>query len=256
MRRSVIALLVLLGCRSPADSLANDTSSPPRSPANALSPPVAGDSDEARSYRAALIRGLADEIKSERVLDVMGRVPRHLFVPKASLQQAYVDLPAPIGYGQTISQPTIVAIMTEALELQGRERVLEIGTGSGYQAAILSLLVSEVFTIEIVSELAAEARTRLSQLGYSNVHVRTGDGYKGWPEQAPFERILVTAAPEVMPQTLFDQLPDGGVLVAPVGPIAQTQRLLRYRKKDGRISSEDLGAVRFVPMVPGDASVR
>lgn len=254
MRPCVTALLVLLGCRSPAESLAHDTSSPPPSPANALSS-VASDSDEARAYRAALIRGLADEIKSERVLDAMRRVPRHLFVPSASLQEAYVDLPAPIGHGQTISQPTIVAIMSEALELHGRERVLEIGTGSGYQAAILSLLALEVYTIEIVADLAEEARARLSQLGYSNVHVRTGDGYRGWPEQAPFERILVTAAPDVMPHALLDQLADGGVLVAPVGPTSRTQRLLRYRKKGGLISSEDLGSVRFVPMVPGDADV-
>jgi protein-L-isoaspartate(D-aspartate) O-methyltransferase len=166
-----------------------------------------------------------------------------------------VDLPAPIGHGQTISQPTVVALMTEALELRGRERVLEIGTGSGYQAAILSLLASEVYTIEIVSDLADEARARLSQLGYSNVHVRAGDGYRGWPEQAPFERILVTAAPDVMPGALLDQLVEGGALVGPVGPTHAMQRLLRYRKKDGRISSEDLGAVRFVPMVQGDPGV-
>jgi protein-L-isoaspartate(D-aspartate) O-methyltransferase len=250
----VIAPLVLLGCRSPADSLAHDTNTPPLLPASAFSSNT-GDSDEARAYRAALIRGLADEIKSEPVLDAMRRVPRHLFVPRASLQQAYVDLPAPIGHGQTISQPTIVAIMTEALELHGRERVLEIGTGSGYQAAVLSLLASEVYTIEIVADLAEEARARLAQLGYSNVHVRTGDGYRGWPEQAPFERILVTAAPDVMPRALLDQLADEGVLVAPIGPSSRTQRLLRYRKRGGLVSSEDLGSVRFVPMVPGDAGV-
>jgi protein-L-isoaspartate(D-aspartate) O-methyltransferase len=182
---------------------------------------------------------------------VMERVPRHLFVPGVSLQRAYANYPAPIGYGQTISQPTVVAIMTEALDLTGRERVLEIGTGSGYQAAILSLLASAVYSIEIVPELAEDARLRLLRMGYANVHVRAGDGYKGWPERAPFERILVTAAPDEVPQTLLDQLAEGGVLVTPVGPSGTSQRLLRYRKVRGRTSSEDLGGVRFVPMVRG-----
>jgi protein-L-isoaspartate(D-aspartate) O-methyltransferase len=211
-----------------------------------------GDSDEARADRAALVRGLADEIQNARVLDAMQRVPRHIFVPGVSLSRAYLDAPAPIGYGQTISQPTIVAVMTDALELRGSERVLEIGTGSGYQAAILSQLVSEVYTIEIVRQLAEEADVRLRQLGYANVHVRAGDGYKGWPEQAPFDRVIVTAAPDEVPRALLDQLAEGGILVVPVGPTGWTQRLVRYRKTHGRVSSEDLGGVRFVPMVPGD----
>jgi protein-L-isoaspartate(D-aspartate) O-methyltransferase len=142
--------------------------------------------------------------------------------------------------------------MTAALELEGKERVLEIGTGSGYQAAILSNLAAAVYTIELVPELAAQSKARLAQLGYSNVEVRAGDGYRGWPEKAPFDRIVVTAAPDVLPRTLLDQLAEGGVLVAPVGAEPASQQLLRYRKKDGRITSEDLGAVRFVPMVPGD----
>jgi protein-L-isoaspartate(D-aspartate) O-methyltransferase len=160
-----------------------------------------------------------------------------------------MDMPAPIGYGQTISQPTVVAIMTEALELTGDERVLEIGTGSGYQAAILSLLAAEVYTIELVNELAEEARGRLRRLGYTNVHVRAGDGYRGWPEQAPFQRILLTAAPDVMPRVLPRQLAEGGVMVAPVGPRALTQRLIRFRRTRGHLHSEDLGSVAFVPMV-------
>jgi protein-L-isoaspartate(D-aspartate) O-methyltransferase len=142
-----------------------------------------------------------------------------------------------------------VAIMTDALDLRGDERVLEIGTGSGYQAAILSLLAGSVHTVELVPELAEQARARLAQLGHGNVEVRTGDGYGGWPERALFDRILVTAAPERVPQSLIDQLVEGGVLVAPVGPTDRTQTLVRYRKMGGRLFEEDLGPVRFVPMV-------
>jgi protein-L-isoaspartate(D-aspartate) O-methyltransferase len=245
MRAFVLALLVLVGCQPKSQA---DDSGSRISPAPAR-PVVTADSDEARAYRAELVRGLAADVTDARVLDAMGRVPRHLFVPGVPVRRAYVDEPAPIGYGQTISQPTIVAVMTEALELRGSERVLEIGTGSGYQAAVLSLLAAEVYTIEIVDELADEARVRLVRLGYTNVHVRAGDGYKGWPDEAPFDRILVTAAPDELPRALLDQLAEGGVLVAPVGPNGWTQRLLRCRKKGGRISTEDLGAVRFVPMV-------
>ncbi len=183
----------------------------------------------------------------------MARVPRHWFVPGAPLRQAYANRPLPIGFDQTISQPEIVALMTDALELTGRERVLEIGTGSGYQAAVLSLLAAEVFTIELVPELAEGARTRLEQLGFSNVHVRAGDGYRGWPEAQPFDRILVTAAPEEVPRTLLEQLAPGGTLVAPVGPRDRAQSLLRYRRANGRFSREDLGGVQFVPMVHGIA---
>jgi protein-L-isoaspartate(D-aspartate) O-methyltransferase len=217
---------------------------------------IAGDSDDARAYRAELVRGLSTEVRDARVLRAIERTPRHLFVPGVSLERAYMDRPAPIGYGQTISQPTVVAIMTSALELAGKERVLEIGTGSGYQAAVLSGLVAAVYTIELVPELAQQAAARLEQLGYSNVEVRAGDGYRGWPEKAPFERVLVTAAPDVLPRTLLDQLAEGGVLVAPVGAERGAQQLLRYRKRGGRITSEDLGAVRFVPMVPGDPKGR
>jgi protein-L-isoaspartate(D-aspartate) O-methyltransferase len=250
MRPLVLAPLVLLGCPSPGASQGGDSGT------RAAKTPAAEDAAadepaEARAYRAELLRGLAGEIGSARVLAVMGRVPRQLFVPGASLELAYVDAPLPIGYGQTISQPTVVAIMTEALELEGRERVLEIGTGSGYQAAILSLLAAEVYTIELVEPLAEEARVRLLRHGYANVHVRAGDGYKGWPEHAPFDRIIVTAAPDVLPPVLLEQLAEGGILVAPVGAVSRTQRLFRYRKIKGQIAREDLGAVRFVPMVPG-----
>jgi protein-L-isoaspartate(D-aspartate) O-methyltransferase len=211
-----------------------------------------GDSDEARSRRVELVQALARETRDPRVLGAMLRVPRHLFVPWASLDEAYDNAPAPIGHGQTISQPTVVAVMSEALELGEGQRVLEIGTGSGYQAAILSLLASEVYSIEIVRALAEEARARLHRLGYSNVHVRAGDGYHGWPEESPFDRIVLTAAPAEVPAALLAQLANGGVLVAPVGPSEWGQSLLRYRKAGEHYSREYLGDVRFVPMLPGD----
>jgi protein-L-isoaspartate(D-aspartate) O-methyltransferase len=184
------------------------------------------------------------------VLQAMRLIPRHLFMPGATLRRAYADQPSPIGHGQTISQPTVVAIMTDALDVKGGERVLEIGTGSGYQAAVLSLLVRDVFTIEIVPELGEMARKRLFELGYRNVHVRVGDGYQGWPEHAPFDRVLLTAAPPEVPMALIEQLQEGGILVAPVGEDGELQRLVRWRKVHGTLQKEDLGSVRFVPMVP------
>jgi protein-L-isoaspartate(D-aspartate) O-methyltransferase len=223
--------------------------------------PKAVDSPRARALRERLVASLVagGDVKDNRVANAMRRVPRHAFVPDAPLEEAYANFPLPIGFDQTISQPMVVAIMTEALWLAGRESVLEVGTGSGYQAAILGVLSREVFTIEIVAELAHRSSRRLADLGYTNVHVRAGDGYRGWPERAPFDRILVTAAPPVMPQALLDQLSDGGVLVAPVGPSPSAQTLLRYRKHSGRFEVDDLGAVAFVPMVslkesPSDAS--
>jgi protein-L-isoaspartate(D-aspartate) O-methyltransferase len=211
---------------------------------------VPGDSPEARARRDALVSSLEPVVRSEHVLEAMRRVPRHLFAPNLPLARAYDDSPQPIGHDQTISQPSVVAIMTEALELRGGERVLEIGTGSGYQAAVLSVLANEVRSIEIVPELGEAARKRLTDLGYANVYVRIGDGYRGWPEHAPFDRILLTAAPDEIPKALLDQLAEGGVLVAPVGvQAAFAQRLIRVRKSGGRLSTEDLGAVKFVPMV-------
>lgn len=221
----------------------------------AASPPrPAADSDRAQALRAELLAHLetSGERIGPRTLGAMRKVPRHLFCPNVSLDRAYEDRPQSIGLGQTISQPTIVGVMIEALELSGKERVLEIGTGSGYQAAILALLSSEVYTIELLAPLGESARARLAELGYANVTVRVGDGYKGWPERAPFDRIIVTAAPDAIPDALVVQLADGGVLVSPVGPEGATQRLVRLRKHAGSITREDLGAVRFVPMVPGD----
>jgi protein-L-isoaspartate(D-aspartate) O-methyltransferase len=216
-------------------------------------PPAPGEADslEAQALRERLVRRVGAEITDEKVLAVLRAVPRHQFVPGASLEVAYADAPAPIGYGQTISQPTVVGMMTAALELRGTERVLEIGTGSGYQAAVLARLATEVYTIEIVEPLGTSARERLARLGYTNVKVRVGDGYAGWPEAAPFDRVIVTAAPETVPKALVDQLADGGILVAPVGPEGETQQLLRLRKRGGKTTQEHLAPVRFVPMVPG-----
>lgn len=189
----------------------------------------------------------------ERVLDVLARVPRHAYVPELTIELAYEDSPQAIGHGQTISQPTIVAMMAQALELGPDSRVLEIGTGSGYHAAVIAELAAEVFTIERHAPLAASARDKLAGQGVGNVHVRAGDGYQGWPEHAPFDRILLTAAPPELPPALVNQLAPGGILVAPIGPDGAVQRLTRYRKQEGELVGEDLGAVRFVPMVPGEA---
>jgi protein-L-isoaspartate(D-aspartate) O-methyltransferase len=186
------------------------------------------------------------DIRSPRVLDAMRRVPRHLFVPAAGRAFAYDDRPLPIGHDQTISQPYIVAYMTEALELEATDRVLEIGTGSGYQAAILGVLAKEVYTIEIVGPLAERARQTLKTLGHTNVHVRAGNGYLGWPEQAPFDRIMVTAAPDEVPPALVEQLKLGGLMAIPVGTGVQELRILR-RTRDGMETLRTL-PVRFVPM--------
>lgn len=182
-----------------------------------------------------------------RVLDAMLRVKRHLFVPSDIRQMAYEDRPLPIGGGQTISQPYIVALMTELLELTGTERVLEIGTGSGYQAAILAELVKEVYTIEILEPLARQSGKLLKELNYKNITVKVGDGFSGWPEFSPFDGIIVTCAPEKIPPPLLEQLAAGGRLVIPVGIHWQDLKLVRKIK--GRIKEADVVPVRFVPML-------
>jgi protein-L-isoaspartate(D-aspartate) O-methyltransferase len=204
---------------------------------------------QAARLRGALVEIVAREVSSPRVLDVMREVPRHVFVPEHVLPEAYADYPLPIGHGATISQPTVVGMMSEALLLHGSERILEIGTGSGYQAAVLGRLGRHVDTIEVVPELAQRARRALWELGITNVEVHVGDGWAGLPEEAPFDRIVVTAAPDRLPEALVNQLAEGGFLVVPVGPQSQDQRLERHHKRDGRLVREDLGAVRFVPMV-------
>ena len=190
----------------------------------------------------------ARDIKDERVLAAMGKVPREVFVPPQSRAASYEDGPLPIGYDQTISQPYIVAFMTEQLRLKPRDRVLEIGTGSGYQAAILAELVSEIYSVEIVEPLAKNAEATLQRLGYKNVHVKIGDGYKGWPEAAPFDAIIVTCAPDKVPQPLTDQLKDGGRMVIPVGE-RFAQQLYLLEKKNGQLRESVILPVRFVPML-------
>lgn len=202
------------------------------------------------NQRAGMVRTqiVARGVRDASTLAALRKVPRHEFVPPDVRAHSYADSPLPIGHQQTISQPFIVAMMTEALILSGTERVLEIGTGSGYQAAVLGEIVPEVYTIEIVEPLGERARQTLARLGYGNVHVRVGDGYRGWPEHAPFHAIMVTAAPEKVPQPLLDQLAEGGRLVVPVGGQGRMQWLKRYTKTAEGLQEETLEAVRFVPM--------
>jgi len=225
-RRLVLVVFFALGCH-----MQNAT------------PPDAWAEARERMVREQIAgRGILDP----RVLAAVAHVPRHELVPVEMREQAYEDRPLPIGRGQTISQPYVVAYMTEQLRLRGDERVLEVGTGSGYQAAVLAELAREVYSIEIVPELGERARADLARLGYSNVHVRVGDGYRGWPEHAPFDAIIVTAAPGHVPQPLIDQLAVGGRLVLPVGDFEQ--ELLRIERDATGIRREHLIGVRFVPM--------
>ena len=195
---------------------------------------------------------MARGINDARVLAAMAKVPREEFVPPESRAVSYEDGPLPIGHGQTISQPYIVAFMTEQLRPTQSDRVLEIGTGSGYQAAILAGLVNDVYTIEIIDALAKDAEATLRRLRYKNVHVRVGDGYRGWPEHAPFDAITVTCAPDHVPQPLIDQLKEGGRMIIPVGGFGN-QELYLLEKKNGQLQRRAVLPVRFVPMA-GEAS--
>jgi protein-L-isoaspartate(D-aspartate) O-methyltransferase len=213
-----------------------------------------GEGEEAHALRERLVGELIDngDLQIPSVIEAMRAVPRHLFAPGLALEEAYANRAMAIGRGQTISQPTIVARMTEALALSGHERVLEVGPGSGYQAAVLSLLAREVLSIERLAALAVSARDRLARLGYANVRVICGDGHAGWPAEAPFDRIVVTAAPAGVPRALLDQLADGGAFVLPVGPPERgAQRLVRIARRGEQLETADLGAVSFVPMRPG-----
>ena len=198
--------------------------------------------------RHAMVEGqiVARGVRDPSVIQAMRQVPRHQFVTESGQESSYEDRPLPIGYGQTISQPYIVAFMTEALKLQPKDKVLEIGTGSGYQAAVLAEIVSEVYTIEIIEPLAKRAGQTLSQLGYRNVSVRAGDGYQGWPTESPFDAIILTAAPDHIPQPLLDQLAVGGRLILPVGKSLQ-ELILVNRTTDG-YHQQVLLPVAFVPM--------
>ena len=206
------------------------------------------DIDQMSRTRAALLAELATEVKDSRVLDAMAMVPRERFVPEDVRPFAYENRPLPIGYGQTISQPLIVALMTEALQLTGGERVLEVGTGSGYQAAILSLLATEVITVERIAPLARRAAQTLSELGYANVQVHVVAEELGWPQGIPYEAIIVTAAAPEVPRELLEQLAPGGRLVIPVGP-RDIQELVRIVKTPQGAQRHNLGACRFVPLV-------
>ena len=245
--RIVLAALAILYALSPR---LRDSQTP-----NATSS-LAESAAEFKEARERMVREqiAGRDVRDPRVLAAMRKVPRHLFVPADVRKLAYIDSPLPIGLGQTISQPYIVAFMTEALELKPQDRVLEIGTGSGYQAAVLAELVKEVYTIEIVDSLAREAEARLKRLGYTNVRMRSGDGYRGWPEAAPFDAIMLTAAPDHVPQPLTDQLRDGGRLILPLG--RGDQDLVRLRRTRQGIQHERLLPVRFVPMTGEAENVR
>jgi protein-L-isoaspartate(D-aspartate) O-methyltransferase len=217
---------------------------------------VGGQVDKEERFRRLRAEMVGEQIarrgvKDERVLDVMRQVPRHLFVPPSERGEAYTDKPLPIGDGQTISQPYIVAFMTELLGVRPDDTVLEIGTGSGYQAAVLARLARRIYTIEIIPSLAHEAERRLQAMGYANVEVRAGDGYQGWPEHAPFDRIIVTAAPPEIPQALLAQLKRGGRMVIPVGKTGDTQQLMVLEKSatSDEIVRRNVIPVRFVPMI-------
>jgi len=200
------------------------------------------------------LTGWGRGITNPQVLAAMAKVPRHEFVPQNVRASAYADGPLPIGHGQTISQPYIVAYMTEKLGIKPTDRVLEIGTGSGYQAAVLAELVAEVYTIEIIEPLARRAEADLKRLDYTNVHTRAGDGYQGWPEQAPFDSIIVTCAPEDVPPPLLDQLKEGGRMIIPVGEMG-VQELMLLEKRGGKLEQRSVLPVRFVPMT-GEAQLQ
>lgn len=236
----ILILLMLAGC-SP-------------DPGTMLQPPD-DDPDEAsveafKEQRESMVRQgiIAYGIQSEAVIEAMRATPRHAFVPEDYLDQAYANHPLPIGFGQTISQPYIVALMSQELDLAPGDKVLEIGTGSGYQAAVLAEMDLEVYSIEIIEPLGVRAQAALQELGYDQVHVRIADGYFGWPEQATFDGIIVTAAPDHVPQPLIEQLKVGGTMVIPVGPVGGYQELWRItRVSPQEVRSESLGGVRFVP---------
>jgi len=228
--------------------------------AMAVAPNLALGQEAKRDYAALREAMVADEIeaagvKDSRVLKAMRETPRHEFVPSALRKYAYFDAALPIGDSQTISPPYVVAYMTEQLNPQPTDRVLEIGTGSGYQAAVLSPLVREVYTIEIVPSLGRRAERTLKRLGYKNVSVRIGDGYQGWPEKAPFDKIIVTCSPENVPQPLVEQLREGGQMIIPVGERYQ-QNLYRMTKQNGRLQREPLQATLFVPMTGAAENAR
>ncbi len=260
MRLALVLLAALSSCRGTETRHADAPAErqPAAAPSASTRPAVSGEEEKLARARESMVQNalVAEGIKDARVLAAARKVPRHEFVPEAFRDYAYADVPLPIPAGQSISQPYVVAAMTEAALPKPTDRCLEIGTGSGYQAAVLAELCQKVFSIEIVPELARFAKENLRRLGYGEdkVALRTGDGYRGWPEAAPFQVIIVTAAPPQVPQALLDQLAVGGRLVVPVGPEDGVQLLERWtRRGPGRdaLERKELMDVRFVPMVQG-----
>ena len=247
-------LLALTACGPPGPTptatptAATEVVPPTPTPTPAATPIAAPDRFAELRKRMVETQMRARDITDEKVLKIMEKVPRHEFVLPEFLDQAYADHPLPIGYGQTISQPYIVALMTQLLGIEPGDKVLEIGTGSGYQAAVLAELTDQVYTVEIIPELAESAATRLKRLGYTQVQVKNADGYYGWEEHAPFDAIIVTAAPDHVPQPLIQQLKDGGRLVIPVGPPGGYQTLWQITKKGDQVIAKNILGVRFVPL--------
>ena len=238
----LFALLILTGCARATPTPAPPTPPPPTTAVD----PYIGERD-AMVHEQIAGRGVRDS----EVLAALSKVERHRFVPEEYVRAAYADHPLPIGFGQTISQPYIVALMSEALEVKPGDRVLEIGTGSGYQAAILVEMGVEVYTVEIIPELARQAAAVLDELGYTNVHTLNADGYFGWETHAPYDAIIVTAAPDHLPQALGQQLKESGRLVIPIGPTGSVQTLWLFEKQNGGLTATNLGAVSFVPLTGG-----
>lgn len=255
-----VVLLILVACSRGPSPAASPTPTSPESttipsPPTELPPtPTAAESLQFANARKQMVetqienRGVSDAL----VLEAMRSVLRHEFVPEEYLDQAYADHPLPIGFGQTISQPYIVALMSEALGVKPGDKVLEIGTGSGYQAAVLAQMGMEVYTVEIIPELAERAQGVLEDLGYRDVAVLSADGYFGWEEHAPYDAIIVTAAPDHLPQPLVTQLKEGARLIIPIGPIGAIQTLWQFEKVNGELEATNLGGVRFVPLTGGE----
>lgn len=244
----MVVVVVLLLVAVAYARLTPGTGPPAPRATHTITPPAAPDPLTAARQRMVDAQMRARDIQDPRVLTAMETVRRHEFVPADMLDQAYSDYPLPIGYGQTISQPYIVAVMTQLLEMKPNAKVLEIGTGSGYQAAVLAELTDRVYSIEIVPQLAERARAAFDRLGYQRIHTRTGDGYWGWPEEAPFDAIMVTAAPDHVPQPLLEQLVDGGRMVIPVGPPGGYQSLWVITRQGDEYQNVNWGGVAFVPL--------
>lgn len=240
----------LTACASVPLTTPTLTSQPSAEHEDMLASPFTPIPDEYSKERELMVQSQIESrgVRDPAVLEAMRQVPRHEFVLKPYLHLAYADTPLPINYGQTISQPYMVAWMSELLQVEPGDRVLEIGTGSGYQAVVLAEMGIEVYTVEIIPELAEEVRHRLDDLGYTNIHTLNADGYFGWEEFAPYDAIIVTAAPDHLPQPLVNQLAEGGRLVIPIGPIGAVQTLWLFEKIKGEIQATNMGGVRFVPL--------